>query len=147
MEKLKKILLVDDDPTNNYLNERLLKSLQIAEEVKVLTDGKLALDYILENCFTENHYCPGLVILDHHMPVMDGLELMEALNKNGIIKSLEIVFLLLAVHTKPEEQEAFRKLGVQEFTPKPLSKRTIREAHLKYWEGDTAKNHAKGSAK
>ncbi|MDQ3289670.1 MAG: response regulator [Bacteroidota bacterium] len=141
MKKLQQILLVDDDPTNNYLNHRLLSNLHIAEEIIVLTNGKLALDYILVNCSSPEKPCPALVILDHHMPVMDGLELMKALNQDGILKHSEIVFLLLAVHTRPAEIEAFTQLGVQEFTPKPLSKERIMEAYAKYWEGDTAKDH------
>jgi len=143
MKKLKKILLVDDDQVNNYLNQKLLQGFKIAEEIKVLTNGKLAFDYILENCAETNESCPNLIILDHHMPVMDGMELMEALHSNGIITRMDVVFLLLAIQTKPEEQEVFRKLGVQEFTSKPLSKKRVFEAYEKYWAGDTVKDHTK----
>jgi hypothetical protein len=40
MIKLKKLLLIDDDTTANYLNERIVRELQIAEEVQVLHNGR-----------------------------------------------------------------------------------------------------------
>ncbi len=73
MKKLNKILLVDDDPTNNFLNEKILRDLSIAQEIEVLINGKLAFDYVLDNCNAPKKNCPALIILDHHMPVMDGL--------------------------------------------------------------------------
>lgn len=141
MKKLNLILLVDDDPTSNFLNKRLLQDLQMTEEIKVLTNGKMALDYMLENCHSSAKACPQLIILDHHMPLMDGLELMIALHQSGILAKRQIVFLLLAIDTRQEDKEAFRRLGVQEFTSKPLSKKTVLDAYKKYWVGDTAKKH------
>ena len=141
MKKLSKILLVDDDATNNFLNEKLLTDLKIAQEIQVLTNGELAFDYLMAHCAAPNPGCPALVVLDHHMPIMDGLEMMEALQASGVLKKMEVVFLLLAIHSSPQDQEAFKKLGVQEFTPKPLSKKTVMAAYTKYWAGDTIENH------
>ena len=33
VRKLSSVLLVDDDPTNNFLNERLLKRLDVTERI------------------------------------------------------------------------------------------------------------------
>ncbi len=141
MKKLNKILLVDDDPTNNFLNEKILNDLNIAQEIKVLTNGKLAFDYVLDSCNSPEKNCPALIILDHHMPVMDGLELMHYLHTDGILKKMETVFILLAVHTTPQDQEVFKQFGVQEFTSKPLSKQTVMEAYTKYWAHNTIEGH------
>lgn len=134
---------MDDDPTTLYINENILNKLGITHEIQVLTNGKLALDHLRENCGASPENCPSLVILDHHMPVMDGMELMEALNKTDVLDNNEIVFLLLAIHTTPQEQEVFKGLGIQEFTSKPLSKQTVMDAYAKYWANDTAGNHSK----
>ncbi len=139
MRKLNKILLIDDDKINNYLNEILLQDLNIAEEIKVVLNGQLALDYILDSCKSTQKICPELIILDHYMPVMDGIEFMEALNKEDFINRANVVFILLAIHSTKEDIETFKKLGVQEFTSKPLSKETVLEVYHKYWAGDTAK--------
>ncbi|MCC9137012.1 response regulator [Pontibacter silvestris] len=140
MKKLKQILLIDDDKATNFLNARLLSSLEIAEEVKVLTDGQLAYDYLTRRWQT-NPNSPELVILDHHMPVMDGKKLMQLLNKEGLLERVEVVYLLLAIASSKEDIKHFKELGVQEFTSKPLSKETVMDAYKKYWAGDTVNNH------
>lgn len=68
-----KILLVDDDKVNNYLNENLLKELNTAEAVSIETNGKSASTYLLDACESKNKVCPRLVIFDHFMPVMNGI--------------------------------------------------------------------------
>ncbi len=140
MKKLKKILLIDDDRVNNYLNETLLQDLDLAEEIVVLTDGKQGHTYLQEHCKTVGN-CPELVILDHHMPVMDGLELMQELNASGFVECTDIVFVLLGIHSTQEHVAAFEKLGVQEFTTKPLCREVILETYHKYWGEPTANYH------
>lgn len=140
MKKLRQILLVDDDNVTNYLNERLLKGLQIAEEVKILTNGQLAHDYLTETWQSDLTY-PELIVLDHQMPVMDGLKLIQLLNKEGFLERVEVVFILLAIASSKEDVHKFQELGVQEFTPKPLSKETVLDAYKKYWGNDTASDH------
>lgn len=142
MKKLRQILLVEDDETTNFLNKRLLLSLDIAEQVKVLPNGALAYRY-LEETWKKDKTCPELIILDHHMPVMDGMELMEKLNWEGLLDEVEAVFLLLAVNSSKQDIELFRVLGVQEFTDKPLSKETVMDAYKKYWAGDTVDNNSR----
>nr|WP_262511757.1 hypothetical protein [Adhaeribacter pallidiroseus] len=102
----------------------MLKRMEIKHEVTVLTNGKLAFDYLITNCSSNSNNCPAFVILDHHMSVMDGMELMEALNKIDLLRNNNVVFLLLAINTTPQQIEIFKDLGVQEFTSKPLSKQT-----------------------
>jgi CheY-like chemotaxis protein len=140
MKQLIQILLVDDDQTNNYLNRSLLEGLGIADQIVVLDNGRQALEYLLA-AEVSPESLPQLVIIDHFMPVMDGLELMQALNRTGFIKRHEIVFLLLAIHTSPEDLAAFEKLGVQEYTPKPLSPQVVLSAYQKYFAHDTARDH------
>lgn len=147
MKKLNTILLIDDDQINNYLNEVLLKELGIAQAVKVVLNGKQALEYLLDHCEAthksehKRSFCPELIIFDHHMPVMDGMEFIQALNQIGFVNRQEVVFILLAIHTAQEDIEAFKGLGVQEFTNKPLSKEIVMDAYHKYFAGDTAKGH------
>lgn len=147
MHKLRRVLLIDDDATTNYVNERIVKGLQITEEVKVLTDGRQGLDYLTARCGGgSQETCPELIILDHHMPVMDGMELIETLHQAGTLERMETVFLLLAVHTSPADLAKFQELGVQEFTPKPLSRERLLEAYRKYWTGDTVQDHTPPSS-
>ena len=139
MKKIDTILLVDDDKVNNYLTENLLKELNIAHQIKVVTNGLSALNYLKEECLTrKKRACPALVIFDYQMPVMDGMEFIKALHAMDFIHEQQVVFLLLGIYTTPADIEAFQQLGVQEFTTKPLSKKVVMDAYYKYWAGDTA---------
>ena len=82
MDKYKKILLVDDDETSNFLNELLIKGMDIVEEVSIASNGQEALNY-LEN---ESGSFPQLIFLDLNMPVMDGFEFLEAFEKTQTTK-------------------------------------------------------------
>ncbi|GAB3822025.1 hypothetical protein GCM10028895_25480 [Pontibacter rugosus] len=105
----------------------------------MLTDGQQAYNYLSE-AWKVDKTCPELIILDHHMPILDGLGLMEKLNWSGKLNNVEAVFLLLALNTSKDDIRLFKELGVQEFTDKPLCKATAMDAYTKYWAGDTVKN-------
>ncbi len=141
MKKLEKILLVDDDKANNYINEQLLKELNISNHIQVATNGEKALQYVLENCEAMHKTCPELIIFDHHMPIMDGMEFIKELHKIDFVNKHEVVFILLGIHSKPQDIEEFKRLGVQEFTSKPLSKEVVMDSYQKYFARDTARNH------
>ncbi len=50
------ILLVDDDPVSNFINENLLAELQISDHIGVVYNGKEALDYIENYWHTERNF-------------------------------------------------------------------------------------------
>ena len=131
MKKLKKVLIIDDDEITTYVSKALLEDLNITEEIDVVTDGKLGLEYLLKHCETSGNVCPQLVILDDHMPEMDGLEMMKALNAMNFDHG--IIFLLIGVNTREEDAKEFRDLGVQDISHKPISDEIVMKAFHKYW--------------
>ena len=140
--KLREVLIIDDDQIANYVNERIVTEMQLAHTITILQNGNEGLDYILKVCGKDHNFCPDLIILDHFMPELNGLELMEKLHENGLIEEMRTVFLLLAIHTDIEDLKKFEELGVQEFTDKPLSKNRLHEAYEKYWANNTARDHS-----
>lgn len=132
MRKLKEVLLVDDDEVNNFVSMRLLEKLEISEVVLLAKNGKEALDTIQKKC-SPDFVCPEFIILDHQMPVMDGIEFMEHLNNMNFSNRNKIVILILAAASKQEDLDKFKKLGVTEFTSKPLSEKTVVNVYKKYW--------------
>ena len=133
MKKLNRVLLVDDDDVNNFLSRQILEELDIYKHLVVLFNGKEALDYIIQECVIPDKLEIDLIILDHHMPVMDGKEFMEEFNKRHFKGKEDIKILLLGAHSTLKDLEMFKELGVHDFTSKPLSKETVLELYDKYW--------------
>ncbi len=105
-----KVLLVDDDPSITMFVERLLVK-KFACAVRVAHNGLEGLNKIKEEK-------PDIVFLDLTMPVMDGLEMLEALRKDPATESLPVVML-----TAVSDIEVVRKTtekGVISYLLKPL---------------------------
>lgn len=95
---LKTIMLVDDDETTNYLNQRLLQGLQAAEKILIMQNGEEALDYLTKACDlgrTDEMPCPDLIFLDIKMPVMDGFEFLDAYREANLILPQELIIMML----------------------------------------------------
>jgi CheY-like chemotaxis protein len=70
MVEQKKVLLIDDDPINNYVNRRLILRLFTVAEITEFLDAVSALEYLKTNT-------PELIFLDINMPEMDGWQFLE----------------------------------------------------------------------
>jgi CheY-like chemotaxis protein len=76
MPTITSVLLVDDDSTNNFLNERLLRGLAVADHIVVATNGQEALNVLHQTAGSTQ--APTLILLDIQMPIMNGIEFLEA---------------------------------------------------------------------
>ncbi len=119
MDKYKKILLVDDDETSNFLNELLIKGMDIVEEVSIASNGQEALNY-LEN---ESGSFPQLIFLDLNMPVMDGFEFLEAFEKTQTTK---VPVFILTSSNNFKDYERAKQFDVAGYLIKPLTEEKIK---------------------
>ena len=79
----KNILLVDDDKIFNFLSEKTITSLGLANEINFAANGKQALD-ILDLCKKGQLQMPDIIFLDLDMPVMNGYEFLEEFAKTDL---------------------------------------------------------------
>ena len=104
------IMVVDDNATNVLLVERLLQFSGFTN-VKSVTDSRQVLD-------TVHDFAPDLVLLDLHMPHLDGYEVLSQLRN---IEE-ESTFLPILVFTADASETAKNKalaLGASDFLTKP----------------------------
>jgi PAS domain S-box-containing protein len=109
-ETIPKILIVDDNPENLFVLEKILKKLS-AEVVKA-SSGNEALASILYHEF-------ALIILDVQMPEMDGYEVAEILKSDQKTENIPIIFVTAIDRDSAKELKGYSK-GAVDFMFKPL---------------------------
>ncbi len=112
-----KTLIVDDSSTIRTMLRRAVDEFPPADIVEAV-NGLEALDAIARQRF-------DLVILDINMPVMDGLEALEAIRSSPEYKTLPVVVL-----TSEKGDAVVRRLvelGITDYLSKPLSRDTLAE--------------------
>lgn len=107
------ILLVEDNKVNQKLVAKAFKDIGI--QIDMVSNGKQALDWLLKS-FVEY----DLILMDLHMPVMDGLQATAAIRKlEGYFQTVPIVGL--SGSTQKDRAELLA-LGLTAFMQKPFKK-------------------------
>ncbi|MDP3285788.1 MAG: response regulator, partial [Desulfobacterales bacterium] len=104
-----RVLIVDDNSTNLYMLESLLKGHGI--EVTSAENGKDALDKARLNP-------PDLIVSDILMPVMDGYTLCREWKSDERLRHIPFVFYT-ATYTEPKDETFALSLGAERFILKP----------------------------
>jgi len=107
-----RILVVDDDPQNLRYLTRILGDAGYTG-VKATSEPRQALPI-----FAEFH--PDLILLDLHMPDMDGFEVMDAL-RPWIPEESFLPILVLTGDGSPENKERALEAGAIDFLTKPFN--------------------------
>ncbi len=107
-----KVLIVDDDPLNVRLVERVLSGeTEESYELATARDGREALRKAKE-------FGPDLIILDVMMPEMDGYEVCQRLRQDP--ETAHILILVLTAHGSVESRIKGFQAGADDFLTKPF---------------------------
>lgn len=68
------VMLIDDNKIDLFIHNEFIKKMNIAHSVKEYSFAKEALQFLKE---TESNGWPELILLDIHMPVMNGFDFLE----------------------------------------------------------------------
>jgi len=104
------VLIVDDDPSSALLALKLLLRAGL-RSVDTITDARLVLDWVDE-------HDPDLVLLDLHMPYLDGYSVLTALRERSTSTDLPVI-VLTGDDTVGASDRALG-LGANDFLLKPL---------------------------
>jgi len=113
------IVFIEDNPADVELTLNALKKSNLANYVKVLTDGEEALDYLFNVCGPPGGVgCPFLILLDLKLPKVSGIEVLEKIRSDERTKMIPVVVLTSSAEEK-DRIESY-KLGVNSYIVKPV---------------------------
>jgi len=112
------VLIVEDDPFNRLLIRSMLSKIPQINFYDA-NDGLEALDALME-------YSIDIVLLDLHMPKMDGYETLVAMKESKEYQNIAV----LAMTTDEEEKKRFYAQGANEFISKPFK---VEELEIKIY--------------
>jgi CheY-like chemotaxis protein len=120
MNKLGRILIVEDDPKDVELTLTALEEYNLANEVVVAHDGAEALDYLycrgdFKARSTDN---PAVLLLDLKLPKVDGLEVLKQIKSDPKLNMIPVVVLTSSKEEK--DMVASYRLGVNAYVVKPV---------------------------
>lgn len=113
------VLVVDDDDIVHMLTERLLSTFRCIQTVYNAYNGRQALDILQEGCLGLKSI-PAVVLLDLHMPIMNGIDFLKGARQMECLRNERIVTIMISsTHDRKDIDEA-ADLGVDYFFSKPI---------------------------
>ncbi len=128
------ILLVEDNPDHVELILKALRDNNVLNEVRVVTNGEEALDFLYRRGEYADVPRPRLILLDIKLPRMDGIEVLRRIKADPKLKSIPVVMLTTSAGEK-EIVESYN-CGANSYIVKPVGfeqfAKVIKELKL-YW--------------
>lgn len=116
----KRILLAEDNPVNQKVASQMLK--RMGCDTIIADNGEEALRKLQSDRF-------DLVLMDCHMPVMDGLEATREIRRE---MNLDLPVLALSADVMAEQKKACVEAGMNDYLSKPVKFDALRQALQQY---------------
>lgn len=137
MKKINCILLVDDNVDDNFFHTIAIKDANAAEQIKTVTDGQKALDYLEKTKVDSVQYpFPDLIFLDINMPTLNGFEFLEKAREKKYFENRKVIVVMLTGSLNPNDEQITREKFSNEimgYKIKPLTKEMVREIVDKFF--------------
>jgi len=119
----KRILVAEDNKINFFVANKFLESWGVI--VKHVENGSLALDEL-----SKNEY--DLIIMDLHMPVMDGIEATRIIRGLEDKKISQIPIVALTAAVMSEAHDKIDNLAINDYVLKPFKPKDLYDRLLKH---------------
>ena len=118
----KRALLIEDNPLNQRVFTQILKMMNI--DVTCSSEGEEGLRQLQKSSF-------DFLLLDLHMPKMDGREVLIQIRKDTSLENLKVV--ICSADAFKERKDELLALGADAFLPKPITLKNLREVCLEFF--------------
>ncbi len=116
------VLVVDDNDMNLKVAKGLMKRLNLVPDT--VNSGKKAIDMI-----GNKHY--DIILMDHMMPVLDGIETLKILRENKLIDDSTTVIALTA-NAISGAREMYINEGFRDYMSKPIIPKQLESILIQY---------------
>ena len=120
-----RVLLVDDNAVNRQVVKLFLT--QLAPQIVEAVNGQEAFDCLAKQSF-------DIVLLDVHMPVMDGKEAIKRIRASGKPWS-NIPVIALTADAMSGDKERFLSMGMSDYISKPIDSRELATKYVALLKG------------
>jgi CheY-like chemotaxis protein len=118
MEKVIRILLVEDDSLDVIDAKRTLDKMGVLHILQNARNGEDAIELLEKTERESPEHRPDIILLDLNMPKMNGIEFLNVLKSDDRWKNIKV--FVLTTSEEKEDREETKKLGVSGYIVKPL---------------------------
>jgi CheY-like chemotaxis protein len=112
-----RILIVEDNADDGELLMRQIEKAQLAEQVKVINDGRAAMSFLADVNSQARHLIA--MFLDLKLPSMSGLDLLVHVRACEQVRHLPVI--VMTSSNSPDDLQKCRELGVSTYVQKPVT--------------------------
>jgi CheY-like chemotaxis protein len=87
------LLLVEDNEGDILLTTEALEASKVLNDLSIVRNGKLALDFVYKRNDYVNAKTPDLILMDINLPLKSGIEVLEILKSDESTKHIPIIIL------------------------------------------------------
>jgi CheY-like chemotaxis protein len=121
---MKNVLLVDDDPTSNFISTRILEKIGV-KEIQTALSGMGAIN-LLKDYYLKMNYSPDIILLDLEMPIMGGFGFLSIFEKLDLPQKEKIKIVIVTSSDDSLDLRLAEKFGVSDYISKPLTEKSLR---------------------
>lgn len=128
-KKLRNVVLVDDNETTSFLNNRLLNRLEVAEQVHTFSKADQAFQQLWGEGRSEAGWesMPELVFVDLKMPGMDGFEFLKLYDALPAESKGNTVMAVLTTSMHAADTARVAQYAGVEYLAKPLTEEKMQK--------------------
>ena len=115
-----KVLVAEDNKMNQFYIKQLLDGMEV--DVDIAENGAIAVEK-----FNNAEVAYDLILMDMHMPVMNGIEAINIIRKSNKNSLKKVPIVACSADVFPEARKNAIKAGIDFYLTKPLNEDSIKE--------------------